>query len=93
MLVTKTFKSVTDTKKLPPTYIYFTTNVCHQNKCNTKILAYIDVGDRYLETKCVGDNYKMLVTVLAILVTSIHYLSTLASGTNLFLKVINIKIQ
>ena len=32
-----------------------------------------------LETKCVGDNYKMLVTVLAILVTNIHYLL----GTNI----------
>ena len=36
-----------------------------------------------LETKCVGDNYEMLVTVLAILVTNIHYLFTLASGTNI----------
>ena len=26
-----------------------------------------------LETKCVGDNKKMLVTVLAILITDIHY--------------------
>ena len=26
-----------------------------------------------LETKCVGDNYKMLATGLAILVTNIHY--------------------
>ena len=38
---------------------------------------------RMLETKCVGDNYKMLVTVLAILVTNIHYLFRLASGTNI----------
>ena len=38
---------------------------------------------RMLETKYVGDNYKMLVTVLAILVTNIHYLFTLASGTNI----------
>ena len=36
-----------------------------------------------LETKCVGINFKMLVTVLAILVTNIHYLFTLASGTNI----------
>ena len=36
-----------------------------------------------LETKCVGDNFKMLVTVLAFLVTNIHYLFTLASGTNI----------
>ena len=36
---------------------------------------------RMLETKCVGDNYKMLVTVLTTLVTNIHYLLTLASGT------------
>ena len=28
---------------------------------------------RMLETKCVSDNYKMLVTVMAILVTNIHY--------------------
>ena len=33
-------------------------------------------------TKCVDDNFKMLVTVLAFLVTNIHYLFTLASGTN-----------
>ena len=31
---------------------------------------------RMLETKCVGDNYEMLVKVLAILVTNIHYLFT-----------------
>ena len=31
------------------------------------------------ETKCVGDNYKMLVTALAILVTNIHYLFILPS--------------
>ena len=36
-----------------------------------------------LETKCVGDNYKMLVTVLAILITNIHYPFALASGTNI----------
>ena len=33
--------------------------------------------------KCVGDNIKVLVTRLAILVTNIHYLFTLASGTNI----------
>ena len=33
------------------------------------------------ETKYVGDNFKMLVTILAILVTKIFYLLTLASGT------------
>merc|ERR1711917_72586 len=38
---------------------------------------------RMLETKCVGDNYKMFVTILAILVTNIHYLFTLASCTNI----------
>ena len=27
-----------------------------------------------LETKCIGDKYKMLVTVLAVLVTNIHFL-------------------
>ena len=31
---------------------------------------------RMLETKCVGDNFKMLVTVFAIFVTNIHYLFT-----------------
>ena len=36
-----------------------------------------------LVTKCVSDNYTMLVTVLAILVTNIHYLFTLASGINI----------
>ena len=39
---------------------------------------------RIMETKCVDDNYKMLVTVLVILVTNIHYLFTLASGTNIY---------
>ena len=38
---------------------------------------------RMLETKCVGDNYKMLATVSVNLVTSIHHLFTLASGTNI----------
>ena len=38
---------------------------------------------RMLETKCVGDNHKMLVTVLTILVAKIHYLSTLVSDTNI----------
>ena len=33
--------------------------------------AYVDVGDE-LETKCVGDNFTMLVTVSAILVTNKH---------------------
>ena len=36
-----------------------------------------------LETKCVGDNYKMLLTLLAISVTNIRYLLTLSSGTNI----------
>ena len=36
-----------------------------------------------LETKCIDDNHKMLVTVLAILITNIHYLFTLASGINI----------
>ena len=38
---------------------------------------------RMLETICVGDNFKMLVTVLAILVTNIHYLFILRPGTNI----------
>ena len=38
---------------------------------------------RMLETKCVGDNFKMLVTVFAISFTHILYLLTLASGTNI----------
>ena len=38
---------------------------------------------RMLETKRVNDNYKMVVTVLAILVTDIHYIFTLASVTNI----------
>ena len=36
-----------------------------------------------LEMNCVGDNNKMLVTVLAILITNIHYRFTSASGTNI----------
>ena len=43
-----------------------------------------DVGDgfwrRMLETKCLGDKLMMLLTVLAILVTKIHYLFTLTSN-------------
>ena len=38
---------------------------------------------RMLETKCVGDNFEMLVTVLAVFVTNIFYLLTLGSGTNI----------
>ena len=38
---------------------------------------------RKLETKCVGDNLRLLVTVLAILTTNILYVLTLASGTNI----------
>ena len=38
---------------------------------------------RMLETEFVGDNYMMLVAVLVILVANIHYLFTLASGTNI----------
>ena len=37
-----------------------------------------DVGDEMF-----GDNFKMLVTVLAILVTNILYRLTLVSGTNI----------
>ena len=37
---------------------------------------------RILETKCVGDNFEMLVTVLAVSVNNIRYLLTEASGTN-----------
>ena len=38
---------------------------------------------RMLETKYVGDNFEMLVTVLADFVTNILYLLALASGTNI----------
>ena len=37
-----------------------------------------------LETKCVGDNFEMLVTVLTVFVTNILYFLTLASGTNIY---------
>ena len=36
-----------------------------------------------LESKCVGDNFEMLVTILSGFVTNILCLSTLASGTNI----------
>ena len=36
-----------------------------------------------LATKSVGDNYEMWVTALAILVTNVNYLFTLASGTDI----------
>ena len=42
------------------------------------IIGHIDVGD-----ESVGDNYKMLVTVLTVLVTNIHYFYTLAPGINI----------
>ena len=35
---------------------------------------------RMLETNCVGDNFRILVTVLAILITNIHFLLGLASS-------------
>ena len=38
---------------------------------------------RMLDTKCVGDNFEMLVTVLPVFVTNILYLLTLASGPNI----------
>ena len=38
---------------------------------------------RMLETKCVGDSFEMLMTVLAILVIYILYLSTLAPDNNI----------
>ena len=38
---------------------------------------------RMLGMKCVVDNFKMLVTFLAILVTNVHYLFTLATDTNI----------
>ena len=36
-----------------------------------------------METKCVGDDNKMLMTVLTILVTKIHYLFTIAYAANI----------
>ena len=60
--------------------------------CKSKIgwqwcQGYIDVGDgcwrRMLETKCVGNNFEMLVTVLAVYVISILYLLSQALGTNI----------
>ena len=45
-----------------------------------------------LETKCVGENFEMLVTVLAIFVTNILYLLTLESGANIEKIVTNIEI-
>ena len=50
-------------------------NVVHEYLC----MIGSNSGKNCLEklvTKCVGDNFKMLVTVLAILVTNIHYLFT-----------------
>ena len=51
-----------------------------------RMLDDSEVGDEatsMLETKCVGDNFKILVTVLAISVTNILYLLTLALGNNI----------
>ena len=36
-----------------------------------------------MATKCVGDDNKMLMTVLTILVTKIHYLFTIAYAANI----------
>ena len=38
-----------------------------------------------LETKCIGDNLKMLVTVLVIFVTDIPYFLSLASAANIYI--------
>ena len=51
--------------------------------CNGKVGWLNRCWWRMMETKCVGDNLKVLVTVLAILATNIIYLLTLASGTNI----------
>ena len=34
----------------------------------------LEINEGMLETKCLGDNYRMLVTVLTLSVTNIHYL-------------------
>ena len=44
------------------------------------LMLITNVEDEMCWWQFVTNNYKMLVTVLAILVTNIHYLSTLASG-------------
>ena len=46
-------------------------------------MGYMDVGDISSLMKYVGDNFEMLVTVLADFVTNILYLLALASGTNI----------
>ena len=52
--------------------IFWMDNICWLHRC----------WWRMLETKCVGDNFEILVTALAVFVTNILYHSTLASGTN-----------
>ena len=42
-----------------------------------------ELATSILVTKCVGDNFKMLATVLAIFGTNIYYLFTLVSGANI----------
>ena len=39
---------------------------------------------RILETKCAGDNFRMLMTVMAILVIDIHNLFSFAPGINIY---------
>ena len=46
-----------------------------------------------LKTKCVDDSFMMLVTVLAILVTNILYLLTIAVGTNANSKIVTVSDQ
>ena len=53
-------------------------------------MGYIDVDD---ESKCVGDNFQMLVTVSAILVTNIQKLSPTLSHQHYEVTNINDTIQ
>ena len=53
-----------------------------RNSAYTKIRLH-RCWRRMLETKYVGDNFEMLVTVLAHFVTNILFLLLLASGTNI----------
>ena len=36
-----------------------------------------------LETKCLSDNFEMLVTALTIVISNVRYLFTLTAGTNI----------
>ena len=57
--------------------IVFSLNITYDTKKITKLdTRPTKMVRSKLESRCVGDNFRMLVTVLVILVPNIHYLFT-----------------